>query len=161
MDAGTNITPPHFQSHLVELVTRFRGALEHVIADGKAPFNIECFPDGCCGITTELLGDYLNSLDIGEFKYVRAKKSTSSHAWLEVYGLIVDITSDQFPGRPRIYVDKPDAWYNEWRVEAKEIAKHDSLASFYLDERNFLLQVIEVMEESTLPTQADRDVPAV
>ncbi|MNF01004.1 hypothetical protein D3C80_1999280 [compost metagenome] len=70
-------------------------------------------------------------------------KDGASHAWLEVDGLIVDITGDQFPDRPGIYVDKPDAWYGEWEEDNKHLALHEPSAFFYGEERRFLERVLE------------------
>lgn len=66
----------------------------------------------------------------------------ASHALLEVDDLTVDITGDQFSGRPDMYVDKPDAWYGEWKQDIKHLASHDSSACFYGQERQFLRRVL-------------------
>lgn len=42
------------------------------------------------------MGDYLNTVGIGEFFYVCGMKDSASHAWLEVDELIAGITGDQF-----------------------------------------------------------------
>ena len=93
------------RSSVLKLAQDFRSAVEETIKAGGAPTHIKGYPHACCGIISELMGDYLNTLGIGEFFYVCAMKDGASHAWLEVGELIVDITGDQFPGRPGIYVD--------------------------------------------------------
>ena len=135
------------RSSVLELAHGFRLAVEEVITAGGAPTHIQGYPHACCGIISELMGDYLNTLGIGEFLYVCAMKDGASHAWLEVGGLIVDITCDQFPGRPGIYVDEPDAWYNEWEQDTKHIAIHEPSAFFYGEERRFLERVIEHLDK--------------
>lgn len=133
---------------MFELANAFRTAVEAVIKTGDIPVHIQGYPSGCCGIISELMGDYFNTLGVGEFFYVCGVKEGSSHAWLEVDGLIVDITGDQFPARPRIYVDKPDAWYCEWELDIKHLAIHDSSAFFYGEERRFLKRVLEQLIRS-------------
>lgn len=104
--------------------------------------HIQGFPRGCCGTISELMGDYLNTVGIGEFFYVCGHRDAASHAWLEVDALIVDIIGDQFD-RPGIYVDKPDAWYGEWEDDIKHLAVHEPSAFFYGEERRFLEHVLE------------------
>lgn len=131
------------RSAVLELATSFRLAVEIVVDTGNVPMHIQGFPRGCCGIISELMGDYLNTLGIGEVFYVCGMKDGASHAWLEVDGLIVDISGDQFSDRPGIYVDKPDAWYVEWEEDTRHLAIHDPTAFFYGEERRFLGRVLE------------------
>jgi hypothetical protein len=135
------------RSSVLELAHGFRSAVEAVIKTSGAPMHIQRYPHGCCGIISELMGDYFNTLDIGEFLYVCGMKDGASHAWLEVGGLIVDITGDQFPGRPSIYVDEPDAWYSEWEQDIKHPAIHEPSAFFYGEERQFLMRVLEYLNK--------------
>jgi hypothetical protein len=128
---------------LNQLVCRFRTAIENVMKTSWVPENLRGFPHGCCGTISELLGEHLNSLDIGEFYYVCGDKGGGSHAWLEVYGLVVDITADQFEGRPPVYVGVKDAWYAEWEEGTKHLAIHEPSAFFYRDESQFFDHVLE------------------
>lgn len=130
------------RSAALELATSFRLAVGIVVETGDVPMHIQGFPRGCCGIISELMGDYLNTVGLGEFFYVCGMKDGASHAWLEVDGLIVDITGDQFPDRPSIYVDTPDAWYGEWEEDIKHLAVHEPSAFFYGEERRFLERVL-------------------
>ncbi|MBK5417719.1 hypothetical protein JFV26_27255 [Pseudomonas sp. TH31] len=130
---------------VISIVQRFRAAVEHVISVHGAPMHIEGFPSGCCGIISELMGDHLNSLEIGEFYYVSSMLDGASHAWLEVDGLVVDITADQFPGRPGVYVDRPDDWYHSWEPDTRHLATHCRSAFFYSEERQFLDRVVTAM----------------
>lgn len=132
---------------LNQLVCRFRTAIENVMKTVWVPENLRGFPHGCCGTISELLGEHLNSLDIGEFYYVCGDKDGGSHAWLEVYGLVVDITADQFEGRPPVFVGVKDAWYAEWEEDTKHLAIHEPSASFYRDESQFFDHVLEHMQE--------------
>lgn len=132
---------------LNQLACRFRTAVENVMKTAWVPEHLRDFPHGCCGTISELLGEHLNGLDIGEFYYVCGDKDGGSHAWLEVYGLVVDITADQFEGRPAVYVGVKDAWYAEWEEDTKHLAIHESSAFFYRDESQFFDHVLERMRE--------------
>ena len=87
------------RSAALELATSFRLAVEMVVQTDDVPMHIQGFPPGCCGIISELMGDYLNTVGIGEFGYVCGMKDGASHAWLEVDELIADITGGQFSDR--------------------------------------------------------------
>jgi hypothetical protein len=139
------------RSAALELATSFRLAVEIVTETGNVPMHIQGFPRGCCGIISELMGDYLNTEGIGEFFYVCGMKDGASQAWLEVDGLIVDITGDQFPDRPSIHVDKPDVRYGEWEEDTRHLAIHDPTAFFYGDERRFLERVVEQLNRRESP----------
>ena len=90
-------------AELLHLVCSFRNALEAASAAGE--FNHDCafwgFPNGCCGDTCDLLGQYLISHGIktgytsGVWSGPNYKCYT--HAWLvNKDGLVIDITGDQF-----------------------------------------------------------------
>lgn len=75
------------RSAALELATSFRLAVEIVVESGNVPTRM-------LRIISELMGDYLNTVGIGEFFYVCGMENGAPHAWLEVDGLIVDITGD-------------------------------------------------------------------
>lgn len=52
---------------VLELAESFRSAVEIVVQTGNAPSHIQGFPHGCCGIISELMGDYFNTLEVGDF----------------------------------------------------------------------------------------------
>lgn len=58
------------RSAALELATSFRSAVEIVVQTGNVPMLIQGFPRGCCGIISEIMGDYFNTLGLGEFFYV-------------------------------------------------------------------------------------------
>lgn len=77
-------------------------------------------------MTSELLGDYLNSIPGGpEADTVNANRNGKPHMWLVVDSLIVDLTADQFPdGRQAVYVGPEDSWYASWEVDLRGKASH-------------------------------------
>lgn len=46
------------QAKLEALVSRFRVAVEQVVAAKDVPSDIQHFPRGCCAIVSELMGDF-------------------------------------------------------------------------------------------------------
>jgi hypothetical protein len=92
----------------------------------------ERFPRGTCGPVSELLGRYLVEAGFEDVMYVCGKKpSEGSHAWVEVGGIILDITGDQF-GRPPIVVTAASNWHNEWeRDDARPpICSHEQWPAY-------------------------------
>lgn len=80
-----------------ECARRFRRALER---GGLEWVAFRDFPNGACGDTCELLGEYLRDCSFGDWLYVSGSGNSSgelsTHAWLEREGINVDITGDQF-----------------------------------------------------------------
>lgn len=115
------------------IVHKFRAAIDHLSASGDLPYFLNRFPAGCCGITSELLGEYLNSLDIGTYDYICGEHDGASQSWLECEGVIVDITSDQFDGRPPIYIGAPDDWYDKWEESSRPgfLGMHSECSAFF------------------------------
>lgn len=130
---------------IAEIVGRFRDAIDEIVETGGAPDHMQGFPRACCGSTSEMLGEYLNSLEIGEFQYVRADRRGASHAWVEYEGIVIDITSDQFQGRPRVYVGAADVWYRGWKVDTKHLAEHCPAAMVSSSEHEFYEKIMTLM----------------
>jgi hypothetical protein len=76
-----------------DAATRFRRALE----DGELEtVTLAKFPKGACGDASELLGQYLTDIGLGQWSYRRGNDESRTHAWIERDDVIVDITGDQF-----------------------------------------------------------------
>lgn len=97
-------------SDLLHLVSNFRKALEAARAAGE--FHHDCafcgFPNGCCGDTCDLLGQYLISHGIKTIYtsgvWYGSNYKHHTHAWLvSEDGLVIDITGDQFRSDPQFY----------------------------------------------------------
>lgn len=102
---------------LKELASSVRQILERYSLDTK-DIMFELFPRGCCGPTSELLGRCLIELGFANVKYIAAERPdhTGSHAWIDVDGVIVDITADQF-GEPGVIVSRVSPWHAQWCTE--------------------------------------------
>jgi hypothetical protein len=55
---------------------------------------------------------------------VSGQRKGASHIWLVADSLIVDLTGDQFPGRPAVYVRPPNDWYQSWEINLRGKAQH-------------------------------------
>ncbi len=142
-----------FRSMVIDLhkiAHDFRASFDKQKALGILPQHMMDFPSACCAVTSELLGDYLNSIPGGpEAETVNANRNGKSHMWLVVDSLIVDLTADQFPdGRPAVYVGPEDSWYASWEVDIRGKASHGGTATSS-DERAVLERFIE---HAGLPT---------
>lgn len=102
-----------------EIAQLFREAFLFVDLSG-AFGNLPYFPKGCCSWATWFLGHYLkfeNGLEPVEIQGTRlSRDGMQNHAWLEVSGLTVDITSDQFEDcASPIYGVVNSLWHQTWK----------------------------------------------
>lgn len=97
-------------SEIYPLVEEFRRALENAKSSGEFTHDavFEDFPNGCCGDTCDLLGQYLIAHGI-RTDYVAGiwygpEYKHQTHVWLvSEGGLIIDITGDQFKDKPQFF----------------------------------------------------------
>ena len=54
------------------------------------------FPRGCCGNVSLFFANRLTCLGVEGVKVIQGEKGDSSHSWVVVNDLIIDITADQF-----------------------------------------------------------------
>jgi len=101
----------------------FKEAIVATLEAGKLPDTMGTFPRGCCGDSSMLLGTYLTEKGFGDFTYVcgeRGRESDgnwSSHAWLCLDSLIIDITKSQFRDCPdEITVTEGSKWHDSFRI---------------------------------------------
>ena len=90
--------------NIQEIAVKVRKALERVRdeyydelpKDGTSMFHR--FPRACCGDTTIILSQIYKDLGYKNVKYIcgSRKEDGTSHAWLKVGDICVDITADQF-----------------------------------------------------------------
>ena len=109
---------------LSEIAWKFRHAIENAREAGEYGELFIKFPDGQCGNVSDLLSQYLNDLGYESVYYVNGtfydfdNEDSQSHTWLEVKGIIIDITGDQFRQRQEplkcdvpVYVGPIDEWH--------------------------------------------------
>lgn len=116
--------------HLIDHATCFRSALESV-PTLERPIGLQKFPHGSCGDATLLLGTYLIEKGYPPFDYMLGGRGNSmgedwsSHAWLELDGLTVDITSDQFLDGPgRVIACRGSNWHAAFAGKRQHIADY-------------------------------------
>lgn len=90
-----------------EYATEFRNALDIVVSKGSfGRLRIfRGFPNGCCGYSSDLLAEYLikNGIERDRIQRISSEslKQQYTHVWLMIdEALFVDITADQFNGKP-------------------------------------------------------------
>jgi len=134
-------------SHSIKaLATAFRRAME--VSGVKADIVFRNFPRGSCGDASLLLSEFLRSHGISEIEYVvgwasQDSGSRRSHAWLELEGLIVDITADQFSNRPAppVFITRSRTWHAHFSeddrhpasISAYDPATRGRLLALYAD----------------------------
>lgn len=89
---------------LKQKAIRFRNAINQAKKRGALDWHstFSKFPDDCCDMTCDLLGQYLLESGIETYQINGINKHDSSwhHVWLVTNdGVIIDITGDQFVGK--------------------------------------------------------------
>jgi len=111
-----------FGKRLEQEAIRVRRFLESRGADLCELFSD--FPHGACGNASDILGQLLEEIGISDVQYVSGMRNEKSHGWLEVRGLIVDITSDQFEdGLGPVYVGEASAFHETFTEKRYSVPK--------------------------------------
>jgi hypothetical protein len=110
-----------------------RAALEE--AKANLPGNLKGFPDNCCCHVSKLLLVYFedNGMDVNRFRWCIADLSgddTERHVWLEIDGVVIDITADQFAGRypvkfKPVVVSRSSAWHAALKTKRENPGRAD------------------------------------
>ncbi len=133
---------------LTKLATGFRQMIEN--ADwSKLTIEFEDFPVGSCGDASILLAQYLIDSGYDTPTYVSAELVTPTglpgHAWIELNGLIIDITADGFdPKAPKVIVEANSEWHEKFEI----LDKHAVGISMYQQDhivRNLLAAYHELV----------------
>jgi hypothetical protein len=126
---------------LLSVACSFREALDAQKREGALPPHMQRFPVCCCGVISELLGHYLNSSGV-RAEYVCG----TGHAWLECDGVVIDITGDQFEGRPAVFVGAKDGWYQSLGESSRRIGTRIKNGPHYGDESGVLREVLRTTQ---------------
>ena len=115
--------------NLTELATQFRQMIEN--ADrSNLTVEFKNFPFGSCGDASILLAQYLTDSGYETPIYVSGQlvepTGLPGHAWLELDGVIIDITADGFePHMPKVVVAENSDWHNQFdRLDEHPAAIH-------------------------------------
>jgi hypothetical protein len=99
-----------------------------------APGFLPGFPSGCCGWVSWIIGHYLRFECNFDPVHVCGGRSATdgyeNHEWIEIDGMIVDITSDQYhDNQEPVIVSKNSEWHKQWEIEVRssvrEITSYD------------------------------------
>lgn len=125
-----------------KLVVNFRNAIENAKANGAKGEFFRKFPIGQCGATCDLLAQYLIDNGYKDIVYVNGTYygdtpfDSQSHTWLEVNGLVIDITRDQFKFQDYplkcdtpVYVGPMTAYYQQFETRPGGVFEHFGLDS--------------------------------
>jgi hypothetical protein len=97
------------QEAILREATRVRRALEVLAKQDEG--KLKDFPNQCCDIATHVLGLRLYDLGLRGFaEHLAYVEEDRLHRWLDVGGLVVDITADQF-GEPAVIVSADSQWH--------------------------------------------------
>lgn len=73
------------------------------------------FPYGSCGSSSDILAEYLIEKGAQNVEYVYGERDNYSHGWLEIKGLIIDITGDQFEdGVEGVYISSDRSFHDQF-----------------------------------------------
>ena len=132
------------------LATEFRSLIEQ--ARDKRSFpgrdRMSGFPRGCCDDATDLFAHYLwktyeiQSVRVDGSYYDDNPENNIWHTWLEVEGVIIDLTADQFPEYKNIYIGKQDKFHAMFEVERQEYIGYMSLGDGCWDRMNMCYEAI-------------------
>jgi len=122
----------------------------------KLPIGLKDFPIGACLDASLLLGHYLAQSDIGKPIYVSGTKDGRTHMWLEMDGVIIDITADQFGDAPeRIMVTRDTAWHSQFERQSRRSDGLDQYNDF--NSSDLMSAYSEVAKYAVGPVQNGSD----
>ncbi len=130
-------------TEVVQTVRTFRRGIDQLAEEGDLPYDLAGFPCARCGITSTILGYYLSVRYGLEIEQVSADRDEKKHAWLEVGGLAIDITGDQFEGRPSVFFGERDAWLEAWNEDLRGPAMLAEGQATYSGEVDALQRIIQ------------------
>lgn len=107
----------------------FRQAIEACAPSLGVSF--ENFPSGSCGDVSPMLGTYLLEQNLGQFQYLlgtygnHEDNTWSSHGWLQIDDLVVDITADQFSEiLDKVIVKHKSAWHKKLKGHIQNVGDY-------------------------------------
>lgn len=101
---------------LTVLASKLRAAIE-ACPKSYLPITFQDFPIGSCGDACLVLGAWLSDHGHPQAIYVCGERDGHSHAWLDLSGVLIDITADQFPNMPSVYVGPRNSFYLGFEIE--------------------------------------------
>ena len=127
------------QDQIRELATKFRQAILDFPRSAfpcNSSMGISKFPKACGGEASQTLATYIFAETGVVCSYVRGENGgiegeIKAHAWLEIDGLVIDITAAQFNRRgyhlADVYVGFQTDWYRSYETSVDMDGRHTSL----------------------------------
>ncbi|MCP1161350.1 hypothetical protein [Bacillus infantis] len=112
------------------LAIEFRASIDELKS-----LRLECkwlsrFPRGRCGDTSDLFGKYLADHGLIS-EYVYGFSDTQSHGWIEIEGLIIDLTADQFEGiSEKMLITNNRHWHSKFGNQIRRQADFNAVMEF-------------------------------
>jgi hypothetical protein len=107
-------------NELKRIATNFRNAIIEV-KDSSPLESLRKFPVGACGDAALLLGHHLNDLGYEHVLRISGYKGDQSHAWVQIKGLIIDITAYQYGDiDEEVIVTNDDKWHREFNDDLQK-----------------------------------------
>lgn len=131
--------------------SEFRRAIEQARAE-RAPGALPYFPVGACRMTSRLLAQHLAArpagASLGEARLVSGilpgSEPPARHYWLEVGGVVLDLTADAF-GEAPVVIGSPTPFHRSL-AERTEQDAGEALSSLTEDEASRLMQQLAAIE---------------
>ena len=147
-----------------KLASEFRAALEKAKKRGELEDYAELkeFPEGSCGETADLLGEYLMESGIENLWYASGRhySNMQTHAWINIGrpfvrdAIIVDITGDQFQDNPEfgnfncpVYVGKMSDFHRRFEVKQWCVRHFDGIESYDDPTQSRLSEIYAIIEK--------------
>jgi hypothetical protein len=123
-DATATVARPDQTATVTKLARDFRAALVRVSKRGGVLFG--AFPRGACGNASEMFAYHLWTTQQIAAALVSAEMKRGrfqSHAWIELDGLIVDLTIDQFSTwhGDVPHIGPRTAWHTRWKIVSRNV----------------------------------------
>jgi hypothetical protein len=141
---------------LSRIVSKYRKALKKVAQQSQIE-GLKDFPVGACGVTSELLGAYLLECGFEGLQIASGNdRSGQSHSWLELRGIIIDITGNQFKtNKHKVLITQDRQYHSHFHGSDGEYPDFDdvyelSYGQGFLDLQAIQNKIIEEMNSSIL-----------
>lgn len=97
------------------------------------------FPYGSCGWCNDLLLYHfkkINFSNIQNIYYISAYMDDSTHGWLEVDDIIIDLTLSQFHKRFKKVIFSDKRWHRKFKIESKNTILFSEIEDFLISSTN-------------------------
>lgn len=95
-----------------------------------APGFLPSFPEGCCNWASRILGHFLKFERCTDALEILANRDgteeTDNHSWLEVDGMTIDLTCNQYTDCQHIIIEESSEWHAAWNIQSTLEIRHIS-----------------------------------